>query len=145
MQQELLLAAIALLAAAVLVSSFLLWKAGPLHQKAQGVDPGLPHQKAQRVDPGLPHQKAQRVDPELPHQKAQREFLHRLAQGVEPEVPLQKAQRVGPRIEHEFKRVFMTTTKEGKEALIKRWMARQKCGRLEAMRLAVEEWRRENR
>jgi hypothetical protein len=121
MQQELLLAAIALLAAAVLVSSFLLWKAG------------------------LPHQKAQRVDPELPHQKAQREFLHRLAQGVEPEVPLQKAQRVGPRIEHEFKRVFMTTTKEGKEALIKRWMARQKCGRLEAMRLAVEEWRRENR
>jgi len=39
----------------------------------------------------------------------------------------------------------MTTTKEGKEALIERWMARQKCGRLEAMRLAVEEWRRENR
>ena len=100
MQQELLLAAIALLAAAVLVSSFLLWKAGPLHQKAQGVDPGLPHQKAQRID---------------------------------------------PRIEHEFNRLFMTTTKEGKEALIERWMARQKCGRLEAMRLAVEEWRRENR
>jgi hypothetical protein len=34
---------------------------------------------------------------------------------------------------------------EGKEALIKRWMDRKKCNRLEAMRLAVEEWRRENR
>ena len=55
-----------------------------------------------------------------------------------------KAQRVDPRIMHEFNKVFMTTSKEGKEALIKRWMARQKCSRLEAMRLAVEEWRREN-
>ena len=56
-----------------------------------------------------------------------------------------KAQRIDTRIEHEFNRLFMTTTKEGKEGLIERWMARQKCGRLEAMRLAVEEWRRENR
>jgi hypothetical protein len=72
-------------------------------------------------------------------------FLHRLAQGGDPGLPHQKAQRIDPRIEHEFNRLFMTTTKEGKEALIERWMARQKCGRLEAMRLAVEEWRRENR
>ena len=46
---------------------------------------------------------------------------------------------------HEFNKVFMTTMKEGKEALIERWIARKKCGRLEAMRLAIEEWRRENR
>ena len=115
MYQDLLLTGIALLAGAALVWSFLPWK-------------------------------AQRVDPELPHQSAQREFLHRLlAQGVDSGLPQQKAQRIDPRIEHEFNRLFMTTTKEGKEALIERWMARQKCGRLEAMRLAVEEWRRENR
>jgi len=118
MQQELLLAAIVLLAVAVLAWWFL-------------------PRKAQRLAP----QKVQRLDPK----KAQREFLHRLAQGGDPGLPHQKAQRIDPRIEHEFNRLFMTTTKEGKEALIERWMARQKCGRLEAMRLAVEEWRRENR
>jgi hypothetical protein len=91
------------------------------------------------------HWKAHRVDPGLLHQKAQREFLHRLVQGVDPGLPHQKAKRVDPRIEHEFNKLFMTTSKEGKEALIERWMARQKCGRLEAMRLATEEWRRENR
>jgi hypothetical protein len=87
--------------------------------------------------------KAQRIDPEPPHQKAQREYLHRLVQGVDPGLPHQKAQRVG--IEHEFNKLLMTASKEGKEALIGLWMARQKCGRLEAMRLATEEWRRENR
>ena len=89
MQQEFLLAAMALFAGTALVSAFLLWKAGPLHQRAQRINPG---------------------------------------------------------IEREFNSVFMTTTKAGKEALIERWMARQKCDRWEAaMRLAVEEWRRENR
>jgi hypothetical protein len=39
----------------------------------------------------------------------------------------------------------MTTSKEGKEALIERWTDRKKCSRGEAMRLAIEEWRRENR
>ena len=114
MQQEFLLPAIALLAGAALILSF-------LRCKAQG------------------------VDPELPHQKAQREFLHRLVQGVDSEHPHQKVQRIDFRIEHEFNKVFMTTTKEGKQALIERWMARQKCGRLEAMRLAIEEWRSDNR
>ena len=93
MQQEFLLTAMALLAGAALVLSFLHWK-------------------AQRVDPGLPHQKAQRID---------------------------------PRIEREFNKVFMTTSKEGKQALIKRWMDRKKCDREEAMRLAIEELRRDNR
>ena len=88
MQQEFLLTAMILFAGTALVSSFLLWKAGPLHQKAQGIDRG---------------------------------------------------------IEREFNRVFMTTSKEGKEALIKRWTDRKKCNRREAMRLAVEEWRRDNR
>ena len=108
MQQEFLLTAIlwtamALLAGAALVLSYLLWK-------------------AQRVDPGLPHQKA-------PHQKAQRSI---------------RRFWVDPRIEHEFNKVFMTTSKEGKQALIKRWTDRKKCDR-GAMQLAIEELRRDNR
>jgi hypothetical protein len=51
----------------------------------------------------------------------------------------------GQAIEREFKNVFMLTSKEGQEALIKRWMDRTKCGRGEAMRLAVDEWHREQR
>ena len=39
----------------------------------------------------------------------------------------------------------MTTSKEGKQALIKRWTDRKKCDREEAMRLAIEELRRDNR
>jgi len=54
-----------------------------------------------------------------------------------------KAERA--RIEHEFNKVFMTTSKEGKAALIRRWIDKKKCGRGEAMRLAVDEWRRETR
>jgi len=57
----------------------------------------------------------------------------------------QKGRGVDPQIEREFNKVFMMTSKEGKEALIKRWTDRKKCGRGEAMRLAVEEWRRDNR
>ena len=45
----------------------------------------------------------------------------------------------------EFRTVFSMTSQAGKEALIERWMRRQGCSRSEAMRLAVEEWRRENR
>jgi hypothetical protein len=71
--------------------------------------------------------------------------LHRKAQRVDPRPAHQKAQGVDPRIEHEFSKVFMTTSKEGKEALIERWTDRKKCSRGEAMRLAIEEWRRENR
>ena len=48
-------------------------------------------------------------------------------------------------IERDFHNVFMTASTEGKEAVIKRWMDRKKCGRLEAMRLAVEQWRWDNR
>jgi hypothetical protein len=37
------------------------------------------------------------------------------------------------------------TSQTGKEALIGKWMQRTGCGRSQAMRLAVEEWRRDNR
>ena len=63
----------------------------------------------------------------------------------DPGLPHQKADRVDPRIEREFNKVFMTTSKAGKQALIKRWMDRKKCDREEAMRLAIEELRRDNR
>jgi hypothetical protein len=48
-------------------------------------------------------------------------------------------------VRRDFNNVFAFTSKGGKEALIKRWMDRKKCSRLEAMRLAVEEWRHDNR
>jgi hypothetical protein len=47
--------------------------------------------------------------------------------------------------EREFRTVFSMTSQAGKEAMIERWMRRQGCSRSEAMRLAVEEWRRDNR
>jgi hypothetical protein len=67
------------------------------------------------------------------------------SQKINPGLLHQKAQRVDPGIEREFNNVFMTTSKEGKQALIKRWMDRKKCDREEAMRLAIEELRRDNR
>jgi hypothetical protein len=48
-------------------------------------------------------------------------------------------------VEREFRAVFNMTSPAGKEAMIEKWMRRQGCGRSEAMRLAVEEWRRDNR
>ena len=58
---------------------------------------------------------------------------------------LAKLEKIDPRIEHEFNKIFMTTSKEGKENLIQRWIDKKNCGRGEAMRLAVEERRRDNR
>jgi hypothetical protein len=48
-------------------------------------------------------------------------------------------------IQRDFSRVFSMTSAQGKENLIKRWMERRGCDRTEAMRLATEEWRRDNR
>jgi hypothetical protein len=48
-------------------------------------------------------------------------------------------------IQRDFSRVFSMTSAQGKENLIKRWMDRRGCDRTEAMRLATEEWRRDNR
>ncbi|MEA2899457.1 MAG: hypothetical protein QOJ84_5072 [Bradyrhizobium sp.] len=48
-------------------------------------------------------------------------------------------------IQRDFSRVFSMTSAQGKENLIKRWMDRAGCDRTEAMRLATEEWRRDNR
>ena len=67
------------------------------------------------------------------------------AQQIDPPPLHQKAQRVDWRIEYEFNMVFMATSKNGKEALIKRWTDRKNCDRQEAMRLAIEELRRDNR
>jgi hypothetical protein len=48
-------------------------------------------------------------------------------------------------IQREFSRVFSMTSAQGKENLIRRWIERSGCDRTEAMRLATEEWRRDNR
>jgi hypothetical protein len=45
----------------------------------------------------------------------------------------------------EFRTVFNMTSQASKEAMIEKWMRRQGCSHSEAMRLAVEEWRRDNR
>ena len=63
----------------------------------------------------------------------------------DPWLPHRKADRVDPRIEREFNNVFMTTSKEGKQALIERWIDRKKCDREEAMRLAIENCGGDNR
>jgi hypothetical protein len=82
------------------------------------------HWKGWKTEPLLPHLKAREADPPLPHQKAQ---------------------KVDWRIEYEFNKVFMSLSKNGKEALIKRWTDSKNCDRQEAMRLAIEERRRDNR
>jgi hypothetical protein len=48
-------------------------------------------------------------------------------------------------IQRDFQRVFSMTSAQGKEGLIKRWRDRTGCDRTEAMRLATEEWRWDNR
>jgi hypothetical protein len=48
-------------------------------------------------------------------------------------------------IQRDFQRVFSMTSAQGRENLIRRWMDRSGCDRTEAMRLAIEEWRRDNR
>ena len=53
-------------------------------------------------------------------------------------------QRVDPEIEQKFNKVFMTASKDGREAVIKGWTDRKKCSREEAMRRAVEDWRWQN-
>ena len=77
-------------------------------------------------------------------------FLHWRAQKLGQSDHLKKAKlldgllRDHP-IEREFNTVFITTSKERKQALIRRWKDRQKCVREEAMRLATEELQRDNR
>ena len=112
----------ALLAGAALVLSFLQWRDWKAQKPRQS--DGL--KKAKPLDGLLRDHPSQRKadDPGLLHQKAQ---------------------QVDPGIEREFNKVFMTTSKEGKQALIKRWTDRKKCDREEAMRLAIEELRRDNR
>lgn len=55
-----------------------------------------------------------------------------------------QAQKVDPGIENEFSRIFMTTHKEGREALIKQWTDKG-ASRGKAMQSAIDEWRRDNR
>ena len=143
-----ILLAMALCMGAALVLSFLHWN----EWKAQRINPGPLHPKEAQSNPGPLHPKAQRVDPgfEREEWKAQKPGQ---GDGLKKAKPLDgllrdhPSQRKAddPGIEREFNNVFMTTSKEGKQALIKRWMDRKKCDREEAMRLAIEELRRDNR
>jgi hypothetical protein len=45
----------------------------------------------------------------------------------------------------EFKSVFFNRGSADRDRIIKYHMAKRNCGRVEAMRFAVEEWRREQR
>ena len=69
----------------------------------------------------------------------QRTQLHARRSGIERDFRRQSE------IKREFLRVFPMTSAQGKEVLIKRWMDRSGCDRTEAMRLATEERRRDNR
>jgi hypothetical protein len=129
-----ILLAMALLLGTALVLSFLHWR----DWKAQKPEQGDGLKKAKPLDGLQRDHPSQRKadDPPLSHQKAQR---------VDPGLLHQNAQKVDPRIEREFNNVFMTTSKDGKQALFKRWMDKKKCDREEAMRLAIEELRWDNR
>jgi hypothetical protein len=50
-----------------------------------------------------------------------------------------------PQVERDFRNVFAMTSPAAKEAILEKWMRREGCDRSEAMRRAVEEWRRDNR
>ena len=143
------LLAMALLLGAALVLSFQHWKewkarpttlatvhTGASTNTSSKVCAGSSREGTTCQEPGL--KKAKPLDGLLRDHPSQRKaddlgLLH------------QEARHVDPGIEHEFNKVFMTTSKEGKQALIKRWMDRKKCDRKEAMRLAIEELRRDNR
>jgi hypothetical protein len=76
-----------------------------------------------------------------------------LHQRTQPRWPIPHARRseldrsVGSQseIQRDFSRVFSMVSVQGREGLIKRWMDRSGCDRTEAMRLAIDEWRRDNR
>lgn len=48
-------------------------------------------------------------------------------------------------VEREFKQVFFNLTADGHERVIQGTMIRKRCTRIEAMRIAIEEWRSDNR
>ena len=143
-----ILLAMALCMGAALVLSFLHWN----EWKAQRINPGPLHPKEAQSNPGPLHPKAQRVDPGFEREEWKAQKLGQ-GDGLKKAKPLDgllrdhPSQRKAddPGIERDFNNVFMTTSKEGKQALIKRWMDRKKCDREEAMRLAIEELRRDNR
>ena len=45
----------------------------------------------------------------------------------------------------DFRNVFFNLTEVDRERIIKVWMNRSQCSRSEAMRLAVEDWRKDQR
>jgi hypothetical protein len=116
MQAEFFLATITLTTIAFLAGDALVW---------------VLHPKTQRFDTGPLHRKVQTVGPQIEHQ---------FSMAASTEV-----RTLDPRIERQFSKVFIRASKEGKEAIIKGWTDRKKCSREEAMRLAVEEWRVQNR
>ena len=49
------------------------------------------------------------------------------------------------RVVRDFNNVFFSRTQADRERIISFWMGRSSCSRTEAMRLAVEDWRKEQR
>ena len=103
----------ALLLGAALVLSFLHWKDWKARKPGQGaaVAPPDPIEVTARPHPHRVYlKKAKPLDGLLRDHPSQRK-------ADDPWLPHQKADRVDPRIEREFNNVFMTTSKEGKQAL----------------------------
>jgi hypothetical protein len=67
---------------------------------------------------------------------------HLLQRGPQLQRPVSNARRSD--IEQDFARVFSMTSPQAREGLIGHWMERTGCDRTEAMRLATEQWRRDN-
>jgi hypothetical protein len=119
------LLAMALLLGTALVLLFLQWKAWKVQKSGQGATEALsdPIEVTARPHPrGGYLKKAKPLD------------------GLLREDGAADAQSA-----REFRTVFSMTSQASKEAMIENWMRRKGCSRSEAMRLAVEEWRRDNR
>jgi hypothetical protein len=62
-----------------------------------------------------------------------------------PRLITPQAQPTRDPVESEFANVFFNKTKTDRERIVALWMTRKKCSRLEAMRFAVDDWRKDQR
>jgi hypothetical protein len=87
--------------------------------------------------------------PALARHQDNKEKEDRAANGQTEESALSPSHTVGSAamasVEREFKQVFFNLTADGRERVIQGTMIKKRCTRVEAMRLAIEEWRADNR
>ena len=92
------------------------------------------------------------------HTRASASSLHTGNGVAAPSRSSEQPTRIGPerraavqpdpleeQVTREFKSVFFNTTVKDHERIVAFWMQKRSCGRVEAMRCAIEDWRRDQR